>query len=59
MTQRKRPTPPQNRPSPNATNGFHEFTAAVRCARCRQWLVAPASVRRHLGPVCAAKVVAE
>lgn len=27
MTQRKRPTPPQNRPSPNATNGFHEFTA--------------------------------
>lgn len=35
------------------------FRLAVRCARCRQWLVAPASVRRRLGPVCVAKVVAE
>ncbi|WP_420063900.1 DUF6011 domain-containing protein [Mycobacterium marinum] len=90
MPQRKRPTPPQNRPSPNATNGYTEFTGqlglqphepltvddradlavlnaaaergfklAVRCTRCKQWLVAPASVRRHLGPVCATKAVAD
>ncbi|MDC9012048.1 DUF6011 domain-containing protein [Mycobacterium marinum] len=35
------------------------FRLAVRCARCSQWLVAPASVRRHLGPVCATRVAAD
>ena len=25
------------------------------CTRCNQWLVAPSSVRRHMGPVCRAK----
>ena len=29
------------------------FRIAVQCTRCRQWLVSPKSVRRHLGPVCA------
>jgi hypothetical protein len=31
------------------------FRVAVRCLRCNQWLVAPSSVRAHLGPVCRAK----
>ncbi|MDC9015123.1 DUF6011 domain-containing protein [Mycobacterium marinum] len=35
------------------------FRLAVRCTRCHQWLVAPSSVRRHLGPVCAQKVAAD
>lgn len=29
------------------------FRLAVQCERCGTWLVAPASVKRHLGPVCA------
>lgn len=29
------------------------FRLAVQCTRCGTWLVAPTSVRRHLGPVCA------
>lgn len=29
------------------------FRLAVQCSRCGTWLVAPTSVRRHLGPVCA------
>lgn len=32
------------------------FRLAVRCTRCNQWLVAPTSVRRHLGPVCRSHV---
>lgn len=39
-----------------AERGFH---LAVRCTRCGQWLVAPSSVRAHLGPVCRAKAVAQ
>jgi hypothetical protein len=35
------------------------YRLAVRCTRCNQWLVAPSSVRRHLGPVCQAKVAAD
>jgi hypothetical protein len=35
------------------------FRLATRCLRCGQWLVAPSSVRAHLGPVCRAKAVAE
>jgi hypothetical protein len=31
------------------------FRLATRCTRCNQWLVAPSSVRVHLGPVCRAK----
>jgi hypothetical protein len=31
------------------------FRLATRCTRCNQWLVAPSSVRAHLGPVCRAK----
>lgn len=31
------------------------FRLATRCLRCNQWLVAPSSVRTHLGPVCRAK----
>jgi hypothetical protein len=34
------------------------FRLATRCTRCNQWLVAPSSVRRHLGPVCRAKAAA-
>lgn len=34
------------------------FRLATRCTRCNQWLVAPSSVRRHLGPVCRSKVAA-
>lgn len=30
MSARKRPAPPQNRPSPNATNGYSESTALTR-----------------------------
>jgi hypothetical protein len=33
------------------------FRLAIRCLRCNQWLVAPSSVRAHLGPVCRVKVV--
>ncbi|KZF00883.1 hypothetical protein A2J03_09880 [Rhodococcus sp. EPR-157] len=29
------------------------FRLAVQCSRCGTWLVAPSSVKRHLGPVCA------
>jgi hypothetical protein len=32
------------------------FRLATRCLRCNQWLVSPASIRAHLGPVCRAKV---
>jgi hypothetical protein len=35
------------------------FRLATRCIRCNQWLVAPSSIRRHMGAVCAAKAVAE
>ena len=31
------------------------FRLATRCLRCNQWLVAPSSVRAHLGPVCRMK----
>ncbi|WP_364298384.1 DUF6011 domain-containing protein [Mycobacterium colombiense] len=31
------------------------FRLATRCLRCGQWLVAPSSVRTHLGPVCRSK----
>lgn len=34
------------------------FRLATRCTRCNQWLVAPSSVRRHMGAVCAVKSVA-
>jgi hypothetical protein len=34
------------------------FRLATRCTRCNQWLVAPSSVRAHLGPVCRTKVAA-
>jgi hypothetical protein len=33
------------------------FRLATRCIRCNQWLVAPSSVRAHIGPVCRAKAV--
>jgi hypothetical protein len=33
------------------------FRLATRCTRCGQWLVAPSSVRQHLGPVCAKRLV--
>lgn len=32
------------------------FRLAVRCTVCGTWLVAPASVRRHMGPRCARKM---
>lgn len=32
---------------------------AVPCSRCGTWLVAPSSVRRHLGPVCARHAASE
>lgn len=32
------------------------FSLATRCTRCNQWIVAPSSVRAHMGPVCRAKV---
>jgi len=35
------------------------FRLATRCIRCGQWLVAPTSVRAHLGPVCRTRGVAE
>jgi len=35
------------------------FRLATRCTRCGQWLVAPTSVRAHMGPVCRARAVAE
>ncbi len=35
------------------------YTVAVRCTACNHPLVAGASVARHLGPKCAAKVVGE
>ncbi|VEG42721.1 Uncharacterised protein [Mycolicibacterium flavescens] len=88
---RKRPAPPQNRPSSNATRGYRQSTAepilygfdrlesltaddradlavisaaaergyriAVQCRRCGAWVTNPKSVRRFLGPVCAAKAV--
>ncbi|WP_369828014.1 DUF6011 domain-containing protein [Mycobacterium sp. 852002-51163_SCH5372311] len=31
------------------------FRLATRCCRCNQWIVAPSSVRAHMGPVCRAK----
>jgi hypothetical protein len=32
------------------------FRLATRCTRCGQWLVAPSSVRAHIGPVCRQRV---
>jgi hypothetical protein len=32
------------------------YRLAVRCIRCNQWLAAPSSVARHLGPVCFSKM---
>lgn len=34
-----------------------EFRLACRCRRCGRWLTDGTSKRRHLGPVCAGKVV--
>jgi hypothetical protein len=31
------------------------FRLATRCIRCGQWLVAPSSVRAHMGAVCRSK----
>jgi hypothetical protein len=31
------------------------FRLATRCLRCNQWIVAPSSVRAHMGPACRAK----
>ena len=31
------------------------FRLATRCIRCDQWLVAPSSIRAHMGAVCRAK----
>jgi hypothetical protein len=36
-----------------------EFRLACRCRRCGRWLTDGTSKRRHLGPTCAAKAVAE
>jgi primosomal protein N' len=33
------------------------YRIAVQCLDCGHWLSSPASVRRHLGPKCAAKAV--
>lgn len=33
------------------------FRLAARCADCGHWISSPASLRRHLGPKCAAKAV--
>ena len=33
------------------------YQLAYRCSRCGQWVVAPKSVARHMGPVCRAKAV--
>jgi hypothetical protein len=35
------------------------FAVAVRCSRCRQWVVAAESVAAHMGPVCRAKAAAD
>jgi hypothetical protein len=35
------------------------FRLATRCTRCSQWLVAPSSIRRHMGAVCAARAGAD
>jgi hypothetical protein len=31
------------------------FRLATRCTRCNKWVVAPSSVRAHMGPVCPAR----
>jgi uncharacterized protein DUF6011 len=31
------------------------FRLATRCRRCNQWLVAPSSIRAHMGAVCRSK----
>jgi hypothetical protein len=33
------------------------FRLATRCTRCGQWVVAPTSVRLHMGPVCRKRVM--
>lgn len=35
------------------------FRLATRCIRCGAWLVAPSSIRAHMGAVCRAKAAAE
>jgi hypothetical protein len=62
MKTKKKPAPPQSRPSPKtpATDQHHptgctHFIGSgerVRCSRCDRVLTARASVRRGLGPVC-------
>jgi hypothetical protein len=34
------------------------FRLATRCTACGAWISAPSSIRRHMGPKCAAKAVA-
>lgn len=34
------------------------FRLAVRCTACGHWISNPTSVRRHLGPRCAARMAA-
>ena len=35
------------------------FRLATRCTACGAWISNSVSIRRHLGPVCAKKAVAE
>ena len=35
------------------------FRLATRCIDCGHWISSPSSIRRHRGPVCAAKAVTE
>jgi hypothetical protein len=37
------------------TAAEHGFRLATRCRRCNRWLVAPSSVRAHMGAVCRAR----
>lgn len=35
------------------------FRLATQCTACGAWISSPKSIRRHLGPVCAKRAVAE
>jgi hypothetical protein len=58
--QRHEPLDAEDRADAAVLAAAHErgYRLAVRCTRCNQWLVAPTSVRLHMGPVCRTKVAA-
>lgn len=57
--QRHEPLTPEDRADLDLIIAAAErgFRLSTRCLDCGHWITAPSSVRRHRGPVCAARAV--